>query len=187
MENKEKLRNQISDSAGNVLYSFSAHWNIVNRLKKEYFWIKIVQIGLVALSTAGIIATISQGVSWLSWLSGLCSAGALFLNLYMLNFNPAEEIKKHTDAANELWDVREEFKSLDVDFDDLSIAEIRNKRDKLNEKIGEINKKYPGTDEKSFTKAQKEINKYQFTEGESEKLLNIDRKVMEGGQGEVHE
>ena len=167
MDNKEKLRNQISDSAGNVLYTFSAHWNIVNRLKKIYFWIKVIQIALTALSTAGLIATISQGVTWLSWLSGFCSAGALFLNLYMLNFNPADDIKKHADAANELWDVRESFKSLDVDFDDLDVAEIRERRDELNIKLGEIYKKYPGTDDRAFKKTQKRIKDYQFEEGES--------------------
>lgn len=36
MKNKsEKLKNQIIEAAGNVQYTFIAHWNIVNR-KKEY-------------------------------------------------------------------------------------------------------------------------------------------------------
>jgi len=186
MDSKEKLRNQISDSAGNVLYTFSAHWNIVNRLKAQYKGIKITQIVLTALSTGGFLSSVIAGIPWLSWIGGLTSAIALGLNLYMLNFNVAEDIKKHTDAANELWDVREAFKSLDVDFDDLSVEEIRKKRDELNKKIGEVNKKYPGTDEKSFMKAQEGISKYQFKEGESAKLLNMDRKDIEGGQGEDH-
>ena len=33
MENaKKKLMRQISDAAGNVLYTYNAHWVIVNRL-----------------------------------------------------------------------------------------------------------------------------------------------------------
>lgn len=171
MDGKEKLRIQISDSLGNVLYTYSAHWNIANRLKRQYFWTKVVQIVLNALTTAGLITTISQGVSAFSWLSGLCSAGTLFLDFYMLNFNPAEDIKKHTDAANELWDVREAYKSLWVDFEVLQTKEIREKRNDLNKALGIINKKYPGTDEKSFDKARAEIGKYVFAEGESCKLL----------------
>ena len=175
MDNKEKLREQIADSGGNIVYTYSAHWNIVNRLQKVYFWIKVAQIILTATSSVGIFAMLAAGYPELGWVGGLASATALGLNLYMLNFNPAEDIKKHADAANELWDVREAFKSLSVDFDDLPLQVIREKRDALNEKLGEINKKYPGTDEKSFSKAQKEIGKYMFTSGESSKLLNLDR------------
>ena len=32
-KDKDKLRNQITDAAGNIIYTYSAHWNIVNRLK----------------------------------------------------------------------------------------------------------------------------------------------------------
>ena len=72
----------------------------------------------------------------------------------MLNFNVSDDIKKHTDAANELWDVREAYKSLLVDFDALTDEEIRSKRDTLIAEISRINKAYPGTDEKSFAKVQ---------------------------------
>ena len=171
MENRKKLRRQITDAAGNVLYTFSAHWNIVNRLKAQYKGIKIIQIVLMALSTGGFLASLIGNIPYLSWIGGLTSAVALGLNLYMLNFNVSDEIKKHVDAANELWDIREAYKSLLVDFDVLSDDEIRIKRDDLMTEVGKVNKNYPGTDERSFAKAQKEIGKYTFDEGESEKLI----------------
>lgn len=169
---KEKLRNQITDAAGNVLYTYSAHWNIVNRLKKQYKGIKITQIVLTSLSTGGFLTFLISGISWLSWIGGLTSAVALGLNLYMLNFDVSDDIKKHTDAANELWDVREAYKSLLVDFDALSDDAIRVRRDELIEAVSKVNKAYPGTDEKAFSKAQREIGKYTFEEDEAEKLLN---------------
>lgn len=172
---RERLRNQITDAAGNVLYTFSAHWNIVNRLKKWYKGIKITQIVLTSLSTGGFLASLIAGVPWLSWMGGLTSAIALGLNLYTLNFNVQEDIKKHTDAANELWDIREAYKSLLVDFDGLSDETIQRKRDELTAAVSKVNKAYPGTDEKSFAKAQKGIGKYTFDEGEAEKLLNAKR------------
>lgn len=166
------MRNQIAGSAGNVFYTYLVHWNIVNRLQKQYKGIKVLQIILTALSTGGFLTSILSGIAWLSWLGGLTSAVALGLNLYMLNFNVDDDIKKHTEAANELWDVREAYKALLTDFDVLSDEEIRAKRDGLTHEVSRINKAYPGTNEKAFKKAQREIGKYTFEDGEAEELLN---------------
>lgn len=169
---RDKLNKQLTESAANVLYTYAAHWNIINGLKMQFKIIKVVQIFLTALSTGGFLASLIAGKPCISWIGGLASALALGLNLYMLNFNVQEEIKKHTDAANELWDVREAYKSLLVDFDALPDDIIRAGRDKLIETIGRINKAYPGTDKRSFSKAQKEIGKYIFDNGEAEKLVS---------------
>ena len=170
---REKLKNQITDAAGNVLYTYSAHWIIVNRLKIVNKGIKVAQIVLTAITTGGFLSSLISGISWLSWVGGLSSALALFLNLYLLNFRVAEDIEKHTNAANELWDIREQYKSLLIDFDALSDDLIREKRDNLTEAVGKVNKTYPGTDNKSFKKAQKSIGRYTFDNGEAEKLLNL--------------
>ena len=176
MENKsEKLKDQIIEAAGNVQYTFIAHWNIVNRLEKRCWYIKIVQIVLTALAAGGFLTSLASGIPQLSWVGGLTSAIALGFNLYMLNFNLPDNIKQHTDAANALWEVRERYKSLIVDFDDIDILEARNRRDKLIQIVSEINKKYPGTDEKSFKRAQADIGKYEFNDGEAETVLNIKR------------
>ena len=71
---------------------------------------------------------------------GFTSAIALGLNLYSINFNLPTEIKSHTDAANDLWDVREDYKSLLCDFEELSNEEIRIKRDYITQKVSQINK-----------------------------------------------
>ena len=176
MESREKLKKQIFDSAGNVQYTFIAHWNIVNRVKRIYFIIKLAQIILTAITTTGFVSTIIKGISWFSWASVFCSTCSLFINLYLLSFRPTEEISVHRNAANELWEIRECYKSLLVDYDDLDIEDIRSKRDTLITRTSEVNKKYPGTDEWSFSKAQKEISNYQFEDGESAELFNIDSK-----------
>lgn len=167
------LKNQIIEAAGNVLYTFIAHWNIVNRLKKQHRIIKISQIILTALAAGGFMSSLISGISQLSWLGGLTSAIALGINLYMLNFNLPDNIKQHIDAANALWEVRERYKSLIVDFDDIEIDVVRKKRDELIQAVSDINKRYPGTDEESFIKAQNDIGKYEFTDGEAAKVLNI--------------
>lgn len=176
MENqtRKKLLRQITNAAGNVVYTYGAHWNMVNRLKATQIGIKITQIVLTASSTGGFLASLIAGIPWLSWLGGFTSAIALALNLYTLKFNLSEDIKSHKEAANELWDVRESFKSLIVDFDDLPIEEIRARRDAITELISHINKTYPGTDKRSFKKLQRNLGNYMFADGESAKVLGVE-------------
>lgn len=162
------------DAAGNVLYTYNAHWVIVNRLRTRQAVFKITQICLTALSTGGFLTSVIAGIPELSWLGGFTSAIALGLNLYSLNFNLPTDIKSHTDAANDLWEVREAYKSLLCDFEELSNDEIRIKRDQITQKVSQINKKYPGTDNEAFTKAQENIKNYMFDEGESARVLNIE-------------
>ena len=174
MDTKKQLWKQLTDSAANIPYTYSAHWIIVNRLKRRFAKIKVCQIILTAISTGGFLASIIAGIPWLSWVGGLTSAMTLGLNLYMLNFNIPDSINSHTNAANELWEIREAYKSLLIDFDDLEVEEIRTRRDKLTKAISRINKEYPGTDEKSFAQAQRDMPKYTFEDGEAERLLHIE-------------
>lgn len=176
-QNKEKnvrtaLKQQIEDSAGNIIYTYEAHWKIVNRLEGRFKRIKVVQIILTAISTGGFLASLVSGNPRLSWIGGATSAIALGLNLYMLSFNINNDIKDHTDAANELWDVREDYKSLLVDFELLDINKLRERRDKLQERVSHINHSFPGTDSKSFKETQKGLQDYIFEDGESEKLIH---------------
>ena len=174
--NCEKLKKQIADSAGNVYYTYSAHWHIVKRLKKRLVLIQIAQIILTALSTGGFLTLAFSNNPWVSFVGAAFSAISLAINLYLLNFNMPEIIRSHTSAANELWDVREAYKSLLVDFDELDSTQIRNQRDYLIEWTSKINKKYPETDEKSFSQAQKDIGKYVFADNEAAQLLHINAK-----------
>ena len=171
--NNDEVKKQIIEAAGNIQYTYMAHWIIVNRLKKQYWSIKVVQIVLTALSAGGFLASLVSGVLQLSWIGGLTSVVALGINLYILNFNLPDNIKKHTDAANELWEVRAKYKSLIVDFDDIEISEARMRRDDLIKVVSDINKKFPGTDAKSFREAQNKRGNYMFKAGEAAEVINM--------------
>ena len=175
ISSKEKIEKQLIEAHGKVVYTFTAHWKIVERLKKQFKRIKIVQIVLTAASAVGIFTSLIAKVPSLGWIGGIAAFLSLSINLYMLNFNLPDEIKSHTDAANELWDVRETYSSLLTDFDDLDIDDIRKQRDELKERVSCINKKYPGTDRKSYKETQKALKKEEeqtFNEGEAEELLH---------------
>ncbi len=171
MDYREKLRKQIKEAGANVCYTYVAHWIIVNSANSLYRKLKSCQIVFSSASATGVIAFFIANISWLGWLGSFASAITLGLNLYMLNFNAAEKIKKHTDAANDLWKIRESYKSLLVDFDYLSVGEIRENRDRLTDEVSRVNKAYPGTDENSFKKAQQAIGRYIFDDGEVENII----------------
>lgn len=172
---RDSIKKQLIDSHGKVLYTYTAHWKIVDRLKKNYMRIIIVQIILTAISAAGIVSSLVTKVPSLGWLSGVAASISLGINLYMLNFNLPDEIKQHSEAANELWEIRELYSDLLTDFDVLDDESIRNKRDKLTKLISKVNKTYPGTDKKSYKDAQKALKEEEeqsFSEGEAERLIH---------------
>lgn len=56
-----------------------------------------------------------------------------------------------------------------------SIDAIRKQRDKLTERVSHVNKKYPGTDSKSYKATLKALQveeEQTFNEGEAERLLH---------------
>lgn len=171
---RKKLKSQIKEACGKVIYTYTAHHKLSARLDNRKSRIKVWQIILTAISTVGFFATIISSQILLSWVGGITAAVSLGLNLYTKDFNLQDDIKKHKDAADSLWDVRESYISLLVDFEALQIDEIRSRRDELQEMVSEINKKYPRTDRKSYKESQNALQNEQeqtFNDGEVDELL----------------
>lgn len=89
---KSKLKNQIQEATNNVIYTYVAHWNMVNSLKSRQSHIKIAQIILTVISTGGFITSLLAGIPCLNWVGGATSAIALALNLYSLDFKIPDNI-----------------------------------------------------------------------------------------------
>ncbi|MDO4462911.1 MAG: SLATT domain-containing protein [Bacillota bacterium] len=177
VEYKQKLKSQIKDAYGRVVYTYTAHHKLANRLRNKMKWIKIIQIFLTSISTVGFLATVITNQAILSWLGGITAALSLGLNLYVKEFEYQKEITQHEAAANDLWDVRESYVSLISDFEIMKENELRCQRDELQKRVSEINHKYPGTDTKSYRKAQvalQEDEEQTFNEGEVDGLLPIE-------------
>ena len=101
-ENQELLLNQIIDLHGKVVYTYTTHHKIQNRLERINKGVKISQIILTAVSTVGFLATVITNQYLLAWIGGITSALSLGFNLYMKDSNLDDRIKKHKDAADEL-------------------------------------------------------------------------------------
>lgn len=171
---RSELRAQLVDLHGKVVYTYTAHHKIQNRLEGLNTGVKITQIVLTAISTGGFLATVITNQYLLAWVGGIASALSLGLNLYMKDSNLNSRIKEHKDAADELWNVRENYSALIVDFDDLSMEDIRTRRNEIQGVWSNINKKYPGTDKKGYNAAQQSLQNEEeqtFNVGEAEAFL----------------
>ncbi len=151
---RDGLLSQIKEAYGRVVYTYTAHWKMVDALVKKNKRIKYAQIALSAISTGGFIGSIITNEAILTCVGGVFSTVLLGINLYFKDFNLSNEIAQHSAAANALWLVRESYISLLTDFPNLSIEEICAKRDALQEQTAEIYKSAPKTDGKSYTAAQ---------------------------------
>ncbi|WP_330365129.1 SLATT domain-containing protein [Oribacterium sp. oral taxon 078] len=117
------------------------------------------------LRTGGFTAPVYPGIS---------AVLSLCLNLYAKEYKIQNEVSQHRNAANMLWDIRESYVSLLVDFEVLEDNEIQKRRDILCEKVSEVNNNYPATDVKSYKAAQralKDEEEQTFKDNEVDSIL----------------
>ncbi len=155
--NGYRLESQIREAYGRVTYTQTTHNKKVARLSRLDNNIKITQIIMSALTTSGFIVTIIWNDNVASIIGALISVVLLMLNSYMKSFNLSEIAQEHTNAADLLWKIREEYVSLLTDFEILTLEEIMAKRDDLQERTFQVNCNSPKTDKKSYSDAQKAL------------------------------
>jgi predicted RNA-binding protein YlqC (UPF0109 family) len=177
---KDALRTQLREAYGRIVYTYTTHLKMVNRISKNGRVVKTIQIVLSAISTGGILGTIITNELVLAYIGGLFSTALLVLNLYIKDFNHAEDIKQHRVAADNLWYVREQYISLLTDFCILSEEQIIIKRDDLQNRTFELYQQSPKTDPKSYSAAKKALQSEEeqfFTPEEIDKMLPVHLRI----------
>ena len=178
------LGSQIREIYGRVVYSHKTHEKQAEILTTRLSKIKLGQIILPALSTAGFV-TVFLDADWLRgfdvrWLGALIGAAfsalLLALNLYTKNYDLAEEARLHKDTAIKILSIREKYVSLLVDLQSGSEtpSAIRRKRDALADELDDVYAKAPITTEKAYRKAQKALkseDEMTFSDTELDALL----------------
>lgn len=154
---KEALEIQIREAYGRLVYTYTTHLKQAEQLTNKNQGIKHWQIILSAVTTGGILTAVISDQTVLSWISAIVSTALLSLNLYIKDFNLADDIRRHRSTSDDLWIIREKYLSLLTDFDTLSEQEIVSIRDKLQEQTAKIYKSAPKTNAKSYMAAQKAL------------------------------
>jgi SMODS and SLOG-associating 2TM effector domain family 4 len=150
------LEAQLRECFGRVVYSHKTHEKCADILLGRLSTIKVVQIALSALTTAGFIAAIFGAGKTGAIIGTLLSTILLALNAYTKNYDIGALAQKHKQTANQLWLIREKYLSLitDLIMGKKPIENLQQQRDKLLSELHEAYSGAPPTTGDAYAKAQ---------------------------------
>jgi hypothetical protein len=125
--------------------------------------IKLSQIILSAVTTAGFVAAVFGAGEIGAVLGVIVSTSLLALNAYTKNYDIGQLAQKHKQAAADLWLIRERYLSLltDLAMGETPIEKLQVERDVLLDQLHSIYAGAPSTTNKAYGKAQKALKQYE--------------------------
>lgn len=153
------LEAQIRECFGRVVYSHKTQEKCADIVFKIHKNLKLAQIIISAIVTTSLLLKIF-GDNQIALFVGAVLSTILFgLSMYMKDYDLGEIAQKHTNAANELWDIRETYLSIltDIKANQLSINQIINQRDDLQKRLANVYSGSPRTNYKAYKEASKAL------------------------------
>lgn len=156
---KQLLEAQIRECYGRAVWSHKTQEKCADIIMKRNNLLKWMQIILSTLTTTGLVVTIFGDVLWVKITSAIISAALLLLNTYLKSKDLGTIAQQHSDAAADIWNIRESYLSLitDLKMDDANVESIRKKRDLFQERLATIYKGSPRTISKAYKEATKAL------------------------------
>lgn len=150
------LEGQIRECFGRAAYSNKTHDKCADIAHRRLGCLKVIQIILSAITTAGLFGTVFGDTEWTTALAAITSTILLGINAYTKQTDLGAISQKHSQSASRLWDVRESYISLLADLRAKSIAidKAREVRDRLQKTLLEIYQSAPRTTSKAYSLAQ---------------------------------
>ena len=180
-QSRSILEGQLRECYGRVVYSHKTHEKCADILLTNLGRIRVLQIVLSALTTAGFISAVF-GAGRVSAVGGLIISTILLgLNAYTKDYDLGELAQKHKRAENDLWVIRERFMSLlvDIAMKERPLESLQEQRDGLIEKLHTIYSGAPNTTFKAYKKAQialKTMEDMTFSDAEIDAFLPTELK-----------
>ena len=177
------LEAQIRECFGRVVWSHKTQEKCAEIILLKNNVIKLFQIGLSAFTTTGILIVVFGENQTIGIITALISALLFAINTYVKEHDLGEIAQKHSDSANELWDIREKYLSLITDLKAgiFDVNQIIKQRDLLQEKLSSVYKGSPRTISKAYkeaTKALKLNEELTFTEEEIDLFLPKELRIV---------
>lgn len=189
MDSRNLIEGQVRECYGRVVYSHKTHEKCADILLSHLSTIKLWQIVLSSITTAGFIATLF-GSGRVGAAIGVCiSATLLALNAYTKNYDLGELAQKHRRAAADLWLIREKYLALltDLRVGEESLVKIVSRRDVLLDDLHGVYSGAPSTTSQAYKKAQEALQQYEemtFSDSEIDALLpRVLRKSVDTVEG----
>lgn len=169
------LESQLREMYGRAAYTHKTHEKMADGYIRRYRVIKTVEISLSAAAASSLLLAVFGDSKAGTIVGAVLTTILLGITLYFKEASLGEQAQKHTVVASKLWGVREALLSLLVDMNDArALEEVRDERDRLNERLEEIYKGAPRTDVTAYSRAQtalKNAEELYFSDAELDKLL----------------
>ena len=161
MDSRYLIEGQVRECYGRVVYSHKTHEKCADILLSRLSKIKLWQITLASITTAGFIAVIFGAGQVGAVIGVFVSTTLLVLNTYTKNYDHGELAQKHRQAAADLWLIRERYLSLitDLRVAKESLDKISTRRDGLLEELHAVYSGVPNTTYQAYKKAQVALQK----------------------------
>jgi len=158
-ESRRILEGQLRECFGRVVYSHKTQEKCADILLLRLARIKVSQIALSAITTAGFIAAVFGAGKLGATLGILVSTTLLALNAYTKDYDLGELAQKHKQAANDLWLIREKYLSLitDLVMGEKPLETLQTERDILLDELHSVYGGVPSTISKAYKKAQEAL------------------------------
>ena len=175
-QSRSILEGQLRECYGRVVYSHKTHEKCADILLSRLTRIKLWQIALSAITTAGFIGAVFGAGKIGAALGMIVSTALLALNSYTKNYDLGELAQKHKQAANDLWIIREKYLSLLVDLAmrEKPLEALQKQRDELVEQLHTVYSGATSTTFQAYKKAQEALKKLEdmtFTDAEIDAFL----------------
>jgi len=155
------LEGQLRESYGRVVYSHKTHEICADILLARLSTIRVWQIILSAITTAGLVVGVIGKNEAGSIVSLIVSGVLLALSAYTKDNDDGALAQKHLKTGSELWSIRERFCSLlvDVAMREKPLELLQQHRDELIEKLSAVYAAAPSTNAKAYKKAQEALQR----------------------------
>ena len=180
-ESRRVLEGQLRECYGRVVYSHKTHEKCADILFSNQNRIRVWQIALSAVTTAGFVGAVFGAGTITAILGMIVSTILLALNSYTKNYDLGELAQKHKHAANDLWLIREKYLSLLVDLSmrEKPLTALQEQRDQLVEQLHTVYSGAPSTTFRAYKKAQEALQKLEdmtFSDAEIDAFLPTELK-----------
>lgn len=172
---KNVLEAQLRELYGRTVWTHKTQEKCADILRARNHNMKIFQIILSALTTTGILVTVFGENRTVGIISAILSAILFTLNAYFQKYDLGEIAQKHSESASDIWNIREQYLSILTDLNSgiLSLEQVSQKRDELQNDLFNVYKGAPRTLSKAYKKATEALKMNEELTFSKEEINNL--------------
>ena len=155
----EPLHDQLREIYGRTVYSHKTHIIQAGMYLAQHGSIKLAEIILGAVTTAGVITAFMGKEYWGLGISAITSAALTALISYTKDFDLGTVATQHKATADQLWNIREKYLDLLTDLQSGAAGpqDIMKRRDQLREELNKVYTAARVTTPKAYAAAQRAL------------------------------